>query len=408
MDLDIGSLLIGITVGAGIIWLLRGARIAGLESKIDTLKSRPDDRGEEREQLLLAVKDVTQEILEKRTKVLTETNEEKIGSLLKPLNQNIKDFREKLEKDGKAAAEKHGELGQQIKDLKEMNTQIGDEARGLTLALKGESKTQGNWGEVVLERVLELSALEEGREFEREVTETDEDGKRKRPDVIVHLPGDRQVVIDSKVSITAYEEYCTADDDETRAAALKAHIASIRSHVKRLSSKTYQHLEALHTLDYVLMFMPIEAALTEALREERDVFNDAISRNIIIVTPTTLLATLRTIETIWKSERQTKNVMEIARQAGGIYDKFVGFVADIEKIGSKVDETGSAYEAALNKLKTGKGNLISRAQKLDELGAKTKKKLPGHLVDDEITPLPPKELFPEAEETPDEAATTDA
>ncbi|MCH2103066.1 MAG: DNA recombination protein RmuC, partial [Planctomycetes bacterium] len=167
-----------------------------------------------------------------------------------------------------------------------------------------------------------------------------------------------------------------------------------------------QHLESLHTLDYVLMFMPIEAALTEALREDRDVFNDAISRNIIIVTPTPLLATLRTIETIWKSERQTKNVLEIARQAGGIYDKFVGFVADIEKIGERVNQTNDAYEAALNKLKTGKGNLIGRAQKLDELGAKTTKKLPGHLVDDEITPHAPQELFPETEAN--ETKTADA
>ena len=408
MDLDFGSLLIGITLGAAIIWFLRGTRIAELQSRIDNLKGKPDDRAEEREQLILAVKDVTQEVLEKRTKALTETNEEKIGTLLKPLHQNIKDFQEKLEKDGKAAAASHAVLGQQIKDLKEMNTQIGDEARGLTLALKGESKTQGNWGEVVLERVLELSGLEEGREYEREVTETDEDGKRKRPDVIVHLPADRQVVIDSKVSITAYEAYCSAEDEGERAIALKEHIASIRTHVKLLTGKNYQHLESLHTLDYVLMFMPIEAALTEALREDRDVFNDAISRNIIIVTPTTLLATLRTIETIWKSERQTKNVLEIARQAGGIYDKFVGFVADIEKIGERVNQTNDAYEAALNKLKTGKGNLIGRAQKLDELGAKTSKKLPGHLVDDEITPHAPQELFPETEETPDEATTTDA
>ena len=270
MNLDFGSLLIGITLGAAVIWFLRGARIAGLESKIDNLKGKPDDRAEEREQLILAVKDVTQEVLEKRTKALTETNEEKIGTLLKPLHQNIKDFQEKLEKDGKAAAASHAVLGQQIKDLKEMNTQIGDEARGLTLALKGESKTQGNWGEVVLERVLELSGLEEGREYEREVTETDEDGKRKRPDVIVHLPADRQVVIDSKVSITAYEAYCSAEDEGERAIALKEHIASIRTHVKLLTGKNYQHLESLHTLDYVLMFMPIEAALTEVERPQID------------------------------------------------------------------------------------------------------------------------------------------
>jgi DNA recombination protein RmuC len=407
MDLDYASLFVGIVIGSGIIWLLRGTRIAGLEGELDALKRQPDKSGEDRETLLLAVKDVTQEVLDKRSESLVKTNEKKIGDLLKPLNQDIKDFKKKLEEDGKTTAEKHGALRQQIGELKELNAQIGEEARGLTLALKGESKTQGNWGEVVLERVLELSGLVEGREFEREVTETDADGKRKRPDVIVNLPGNRQVVIDSKVSITAYEKYCTTEDDKERAQALNAHIASIKSHVKGLSGKSYQHLGVLNTPDYVLMFMPIDAALTEALRADREIFNDAIARRIVLVTPTTLLATLRTIETIWKSERQTKNVLEIARQAGGLHDKFVAFVADVESIGKRVNQTSDAYEAAMNKLTSGKGNLIGRVQKLDELGAKTSKKFPGHLVDDELTPQAPQGLFPAEEESPGEVAATE-
>lgn len=407
MEWDYGSLFVGVAIGAGIIWLVRNARVAQLEGKLEALHDQPDQSEENRKQLLLAVKDVTQEVLEKRSETLVKTNEKKIGDLLKPLNQDIKDFKKKLEEDGKATAEKHGALGQQIKELKALNAQISEEARGLTLALKGESKTQGNWGEVVLERVLELSGLVEGREYEREVTETDEDGKRKRPDVIVKLPGDRQVVIDSKVSITAYEQYCTTEDEKERAQALSAHIASIKAHVKNLSGKSYQHLGVLNTPDYVLMFMPIDAALTEALRADREIFNDAISRSIVIVTPTTLLATLRTIETIWKSERQTKNVLEIARQAGGLHDKFVSFVSDVESIGKRVSQTGDAYEAAMNKLTSGKGNLIGRVQKLDELGAKTSKKFPLHLVDDELTPQAPPELFTEEEEAPDEVPTSE-
>jgi len=410
MEWDYGSLFVGVAIGAGIIWLVRNARVAQLEGKLEALHEQPEKSEENRKQLLLAVKDVTQEVLEKRSETLVKTNEKKIGDLLKPLNQDIKDFKKKLEEDGKATAEKHGALGQQIKELKALNAQISEEARGLTLALKGESKTQGNWGEVVLERVLELSGLVEGREYEREVTETDDDGKRKRPDVIVQLPGERQVVIDSKVSITAYEQYCTTEDEEERAQALSAHIASIKAHVKNLSGKSYQHLGVLNTPDYVLMFMPIDAALSEALRADREIFNDAISRRIVIVTPTTLLATLRTIETIWKSERQTKNVLEIARQAGGLHDKFVSFVSDVESIGKRVTQTGDAYEAAMNKLTSGKGNLIGRVQKLDELGAKTSKKFPVHLVDDELTPQAaeaPQELFSTEEETSDEVAATE-
>jgi len=255
---------------------------------------------------------------------------------------------------------------------------------------------------MVLERVLELSGLEEGREFQREVSETDDEGKRKRPDVIVYLPGDRQVVIDAKVSITAYERYCSAEDDGERKTALDAHVASIKAHVKGLSGKSYQHLESIHTVDYVLMFMPIEAALTEALRANRDIFNEALSRDIVIVTPTTLLATLKTIATIWRREHQTRNVEEIAKQAGALYDKFVGFVNDIETIGSRIKQTTTAYDGAMNKLTTGKGNLIGRASKLRELGAKTSKKLPDHLLDDDIDATAPAQLSPPEDESPEE------
>ena len=365
------GLLLGICVALfGVIYHLRKKTFAAPHDKED-------------ETLLLGLKDIAQEVLEARTESLAKTNEKNIGNILKPLEKDIADFKKQLADNRDATAEKHGDLGRQIKELKELNLQISDEARGLTLALKGENKTQGNWGEMVLERVLEMSGLEEGREYKREVTETDESGKRKRPDVVVLLPENRQVVIDSKVSIKAYEGYCAAEDEEERTQALKAHIASIKSHVSNLSSKRYQHLEALNTLDFVLMFMPIEAAFTEALRADREIFNDAIAKNIVIVTPTTLLATLRTIDTMWNSERQAKHAQEIARLGGALHDKFVNFVADLESIGNRIRQADDDYEKAMNKLSTGKGSLIARVQKLDSLGAKTSKKLPEHLTENE-------------------------
>ena len=339
------------------------------------------DKSEARERMLAQFKAAAHEIVEERTKAFDEKSQKSIGELVKPLKEQLEGFRKQLSESEKSASKERVSLTEQIKNLKELNAQIGDEARSLTRALKGESKTRGNWGEMVLARVLELSGLSEGREFETEVSETDSEGKRKRPDVIVHLPDDRQVVIDAKVTLVHYDAYCDAESDETRSAAMKQHIASIRGHVRGLSSKNYQHLESIKTLDYVLMFMPIEAAFTEAMRTERDIFEDAISRRVLIVTPSTLLAVLKTVETIWRHERQTTNVLEIARQAGALYDKFVGFSASLEKVGARLQQAQQSYDMAFSQLTHGKGNLVGRVKRLEKLGAKTSKKLPEALLE---------------------------
>jgi DNA recombination protein RmuC len=234
---------------------------------------------------------------------------------------------------------------------------------------------------MVLTRVLELSGLEEGREYETEVSETADDGSRRRPDVVVQLPGNRQVVIDSKVSLKHYEHYCDADNDQAQTEAMKQHVASIRTHFKGLSNKNYQDLNSITTIDYVLMFIPIEASFTEAVRADRGLYDEAIQKNVLIVTPSTLLAVLRTIETMWRSERQTKNAVEIAKQAGALYDKFVGFSETLTQVGQRIGQAQAAYDKASGQLVGGHGNLVNRVKKLEALGAKTSKQFSQALLD---------------------------
>ena len=349
---------------------------AQLEEKLSAAQQRFDQYKQDEEQLAHRFKDLTEGVLAQRSKTLREANQDSIGNLVKPLKEEIKEFKAQLASTEKEALKNRGSLAQQINVLQESTTQLGLEAHQLAVALKGESKTQGNWGELVLERVLELSGLEEGREYEREVVTTDAKGRAKRPDVIIKLPGDRQVVIDAKVSLTAYEEYCSVEDEEERQGAMNAHIASIRSQVKELSKKEYQHLESIHTLDFVLMFMPVEAAFSEALRADRKIFSYALEKNVVIVTPSTLLATLRTIEAIWRREFQNRNVVEIARQAGGLHDKFVGVIEALEELGDAIEKIRVAYKLTRTRLYVGKDNLIRKVDRLRELGAKTSKTLP--------------------------------
>jgi DNA recombination protein RmuC len=251
----------------------------------------------------------------------------------------------------------------------------------LTNALKGESKTQGTWGEVILERVLEKSGLVKGREYEIQMAAKTEDGKRMQPDVVVHLPESKDLIIDSKVSLTAYERYCTADEPGQRAVELAAHIQSLRQHIKQLSSKDYQNLSSIRTLDFVLLFVPVEAAFSLAVQEDNELFSSAFDKNIVLVAPSTLLATLRTIQNIWRYEQQNKNAQEIAERAGALYDKFVNFVADLEDIGGRLTAVQTAYDKAHNKLASGRGSLVSRAETMRELGAKVTKTLPQNLVE---------------------------
>ena len=270
----------------------------------------------------------------------------------------------------------HAALRQQILGLREMNAQMSKETINLTKALKGDSKMQGNWGELVLERVLEKSGLEKGREYEVQQSFTNEEGARILPDVIINLPDGKKMIVDSKVSLTAYERYVNEEDDAQQNIYLKEHVNSVKRHVEQLSDKRYQDIYHMESPDFVLLFIPIEPAFALALQEDLNLYNKAFEKNIVIVTPSTLLATLRTIDSMWTNQKQQENAIEIARQAGALYDKFEGFVTDLIKVGKKMEEAKTEYGAAMNKLTEGKGNLVTSAEKLKKMGAKAKKALP--------------------------------
>jgi DNA recombination protein RmuC len=253
---------------------------------------------------------------------------------------------------------------------------ISDEANNLTKALKGDVKKQGNWGEVILERILERSGLTEGREYEKQVSVISENGLRFQPDVVIHLPDQKHIVVDSKVSLVAYERLVNIEPDKDRSAFVKEHLLSIRTHIKILSEKHYQNAQGFNSPDFVLLFVPIESSFSIAVQEDHDLFSYAWDNKVVIVSPSTLLATLRTIASIWQQENQTRNALEIARQSGALYDKFVSFIADIESIGRSIESTRKTYDQATNKLYIGAGNLVKRAENIKKLGAKTTKEMP--------------------------------
>ena len=321
---------------------------------------------------------IANRVIKQSSDEITKRNEERMQDVLKPFKENIKSFEEKIDKSGK---EREG-LKEQIMLLHDLNKNMAEEAKNLTQALKGDSKKRGNWGEVVLERVLEDSGLIKGQEYETEYTTENQDGSRIRPDVIIKLPEDKHIIVDSKLSLVAYETYSSSDDDEERAKALKMHIDAVKLHVKQLSEKSYQTSKDFHSPDFVLMFMPIEAAFSVAIQGDADLFSYAWDKKIVIVSPTTLLATLRTISSIWKQERQTKNALEIARQSGALYDKFVGFVKDLKDIEKSIDKSRESYDKAWNKLSDGRGNLIHSVEKIKKLGAKAEKKLDGEISEE--------------------------
>ncbi len=328
-----------------------------------------------REQMNLEFRNLANEILEQKGKSFGETSRQHIQDILKPLGEKIISFEKKVEDTYGKEAQQRFALEKEIKSLLELNARISVDAVNLTRALKGESKTQGIWGEVILERVLEKSGLQKGREYETQVSLKDDSGRLRQPDVVVHLPEGKDVIIDSKVSLTAYEGYFSASEDESRAALLKQHIQSIRTHIKGLSGKNYQNLGSVRSLDYVLLFLPVEAAFTLAIQEDERLFTEAFEQNIILVGPSTLLATLRTIQNIWRYEYQNKNAIEIATQAGKLYDKFFAFTQDLDKIGERLTQTQQAFDAAHNKLASGRGNVIGQVEKLKKLGARASKQL---------------------------------
>ncbi|QKJ64604.1 DNA recombination protein RmuC [Flavobacterium sp. M31R6] len=320
-------------------------------------------------------------ILEEKSNKFTEQNKENMKNILSPLQDKIQLFEKKVEDTHKESIDYHAALRQQILGLREMNIQMSKETINLTKALKGDSKMQGNWGELVLERVLEKSGLEKGREYEVQQSHITEDGNRVFPDVVINLPDGKKMVVDSKVSLVAYEKYINEDDDETtKNRYLKEHVNSIKLHVEQLGNKNYQDLYQIESPDFVLLFIPMEPAFAIALNEDTTLYNKAFEKNIVIVTPSTLLATLRTIDSMWTNQKQQENAFEIARQAGALYDKFEGFVADLIKIGKKIDESKVEYQGAMNKLVDGKGNLITSVEKLKKMGAKAKKALPDNIL----------------------------
>ena len=321
------------------------------------------------------------EILEEKSKRFTEQNQTNLGALLDPLKLRINEFQAKIEDNYIKEGKDRSALGEQVRQLMTLNQNLSEDAQNLTRALKGSSKTQGIYGEVILERVLEASGLRKGHEYVVQESHTREDGTRAILDVIIHLPQGRHLVVDSKLSLTAYEEFAVTENDAERAAAGKRHLESVKGHIKGLSEKNYQALYSLKSLDFVLLFVPIEPAFMLAVTANRDLFMDAYNRNVLLVSPSTLLFVVRTVAHLWRQEQQSRNAQEIARRGAELYDKFVGFVADMDSLGNRLKQAQSDFDDAHGKLTSGRGNLVSQAQKLRQLGVKPKNSLKPSLVE---------------------------
>ncbi|MCO8163064.1 DNA recombination protein RmuC [Pseudomonas sp. 21LCFQ02] len=364
------------------------ARCAALQAELteqqEGHQQRLNDLQDSRNELRAQFAELAGKIFDEREQRFAQTSQEQLGQLLNPLKERIQSFEKRVEESYQNEARERFSLGKELERLQQLNLRLSDEATNLTQALKGQ-KTQGNWGELILERVLEHAGLEKGREYQTQVSLKGPEGERFQPDVLIMLPGDKQVVVDAKVSLTAYQQYVSAPDEVLGQAALKQHVLSLRNHVKGLSGKDYKRLEGLHSLDFVLLFVPIEAAFAAALQAEPNLFQEAFDRHIVIVSPTTLLATLRVIDSLWKQERQSQNAREIAERAGWLYDKFVLFIQDLDEVGNRLQQLDKAYAAARNKLTEGRGNLVSRSEQLRLLGARASKSLPADLLERAMT-----------------------
>jgi DNA recombination protein RmuC len=363
-----------------------GNRIAKAEAEYRNLQEKLDTQKKEMEELqkkfTTEFENIANKILKQNSQEFTSVNEKKIGDILMPLKEKIQNFEKKVEDTYQKGLKDQTDLKAELKKLYEINYKISEEANNLTRALKSDTKKQGNWGELVLSRVLERSGLVEGAEYETQTSTRNNEGSIIRPDVVVKLPDNKHIIIDSKVSLTAYEAFVNSDDDNSKEKFLKQHITSIKNHVKELSEKSYQNAEMFDTPDFVLMFMPLESAFSTAIQADNGLFGFAWDKKIVIVSPTTLLATLRTISSIWKHEKQTRNALEIAKQGGALYDKFYGLVTDMEKLGNQLNTVRKTYNDANGKLTEGKGNLIGHVEKLKKLGAKATKSLPDKFIEE--------------------------
>ena len=324
---------------------------------------------------------IANKILDEKSQKFTDQNKTNLDIILNPLKEKIKDFEAKVDKAYKDESAERITLKAEIKNLVDLNKQISEDANNLANALKGENKTQGNWGELILEKVLERSGLVKDQEYRLQFSTNNDEGKRIQPDAVIMLPDNKHIVVDSKVSLVAYEAFVNSSIEDDKAKFIKEHILSVRTHIKSLSEKNYQSSSDFNTPDFVLLFIPIESSFSIAVQADQELFNFAWDKKIVIVSPSTLLATLRTIASVWKQERQTKNAIEIAKQSGALYDKFVGFIEDMDKIGKSIDTSKLAYEGAINKLHKGSGNLVKRAQDIEKLGAKTTKQISSKYIE---------------------------
>ena len=354
---------------------------AALESERNQGLGRIESLNEAKEALTIQFKNLANDILDDKTRRFTEQNALSLDALLKPLQTKLMEFKEQVSTSYANESRERFALKNEIERLSALNVKMSDETRSLTQALKGDSKVQGNWGELVLESILESSGLRKGEEYLVQDSHTQVDGSRLQPDIVVRLPEGRHLVIDSKVSITAYARHAESVDADTAQIELNAHIQSLRQHIQGLSSKNYSSLYGVGSVDFVLMFIPIEPAFLLALKSAPNLYQEALAKNIVLVCPSTLMATLRTVAHLWRQDHQNKNALEIARQCGALYDKFVGFIDDMEKLGQRIDQAQTSYHDAFSKLKTGKGNLIRTAERVRELGVKPSKTLPTGLLD---------------------------
>lgn len=368
------------------------ARNQELQAVQEQLSKHKEEINQVQEKFKIEFENIANRLLEEKSEKFSKQNHQQIEGLLYPFRERIKEFESGIHQRFREDSEDRISLKKEIEQLRQLNTQLSQDANNLVSALKGESKTQGDWGEFQLERILEKAGLKKGIHFKTQLSFKDDQGRDKRPDFIIELPDSRHLIIDSKVSLLAYEQYYNESNTKKQKKHLKAHIESLKKHIKDLSSKNYQQLYQINAPDYLLLFVPIEGALTLAIDEDKKVFTEALDKNIVIVTTSTLLATMRTVSYIWKQEKQKTSVLEIARQSGLLYDKFCNFVEDLKAIGYKLNNAQSAYHDAMNKLTDGKrygDTLIGRAEKIKQLGAKASKQLPKDMI----------ELVEEEEET---------
>ncbi len=384
--LMMGWVLLALAVVA-LVWLMQALgkareQVARLETSLSLERSAAHEKlallQEAKEQLRQQFQTLAQDILEEKSKRFSEQNQTALGQLLEPLKVRLQEFQGKVETAYVNDSKDRSALAEQVKHLVGMNQQLSERANDLTRALTSQNKAQGNWGELILERVLEGSGLRKDQEYTVQESHQREDGSRAQPDVVLHLPEQRHLIIDAKMSLNAYMDYVNASEDLAREGARKRHLDSVRAHIKGLSEKSYQNLYANGSPDFVLMFVPVESAFMLAISEDASLWQDAWQRNVLLVSPSTLLFVVRTVAQLWRQEQQTRNAQEIAKRGAALYDKFVGFVTDMDTLGQRLQQANKVYDDSIKKLSSGSGSLVRQAEMLRELGVKPSKRVPGH------------------------------